>query len=182
MKVDIVNILPSTYPVSLTEAKQHVRIDYNKEDDLINSLIRTATEFVERYTGKALIQREITLLANKCISEKLPLLYPPIVSVTTVEIADNVNSGAETYTITTDYVLKGLSSKYLVIESEEVKVVYQAGYGQADDVPEIFKEAIFKLIYDMWENRGESVTGTISQYTKQSVSRLLYSHRETILC
>jgi len=182
MRVDILNVLPEDLPVSLLEAKAHVRIDYNKEDDLINDLIRTATAYVEKYTGKALINRTITLLVEKKTAENLYLLYPPIVSITTVSLPDGVSSGVETYTATTDYILRGISNKYIELPNTEVKVVYVAGYGGADDVPPIFKEAILKLVYDMWEHRGESVTGTISQYTKQSIARLLYSERETILC
>jgi len=182
MRVDLINVLPEDLPVSLLEAKAHVRIDYNKEDDLINDLIRTATEYVERYTGQALITREITMLVNKCSDEELDLLYSPIVAIDSVSIADGVSSGSETYTATTNYVLRGIKDKWIDISATDVKVVYDAGYGTAADVPLLFKEAILKMVFDMWEHRGESVTGTISQYTKQSIARLLYSHRKTILC
>jgi uncharacterized phiE125 gp8 family phage protein len=188
MRVDLINVLPEDLPVSLLEAKAHVRIDYNKEDDLINSLIRTATEFVEKYTGQSLITRQITLLVQKKDCEKITLLYPPILDTIVDEetvspiVAVYTGTTENVYTVTTVYTVWGLTERVITIGGENIKVVYNAGYGAASDVPLVFKEAILKLVYDMWEHRGESVTGTISQYTKQSIARLLYSQRKNILC
>jgi uncharacterized phiE125 gp8 family phage protein len=188
MRVDLINVLPEDMPVSLQEAKAHVHIDYNKEDELINGIIKTATEYVEKYTGQSLITRQITLLVQKESCKKIELLYPPILDTVVDEeevsaiIAVYTGDSSNVYTATTDYTVWGLSDRIMTIEGENIKVVYSSGYGTADDVPQVFKEAILKLVYDMWENRGESVTGTISQYTKQSVSRILYNQRKNILC
>lgn len=46
---------PLVEPVSLDEAKLHLRVDGTEEDDLITALIQAAREYVERYTRKTLI-------------------------------------------------------------------------------------------------------------------------------
>lgn len=46
---------PSVEPVSLDEAKLHLRVDSTAEDDLIAGLIQAAREYVESYTRKTMI-------------------------------------------------------------------------------------------------------------------------------
>ena len=46
---------PTTEPVSLEEAKAHLRIDTTDEDALISALIHTATARAEQFTGRALV-------------------------------------------------------------------------------------------------------------------------------
>jgi len=45
---------PAAYPVTLAEAKLHLRIDTTAEDDLITGLISAATQWVEDYTDRTL--------------------------------------------------------------------------------------------------------------------------------
>lgn len=46
---------PASYPVSLAEAKLHVRVDLNAEDDYITGLIAAATQTCESHIGQALV-------------------------------------------------------------------------------------------------------------------------------
>lgn len=48
---------PATQPVSLTEAKAHLRVDFSDDDILIASLLSTAISYVEEYTKSALIEQ-----------------------------------------------------------------------------------------------------------------------------
>ncbi|WP_096232267.1 head-tail connector protein [Thermoanaerobacterium sp. RBIITD] len=45
---------PELEPVSLEEAKLHLRVDGTEEDALISALISTAREFCESFTGRSL--------------------------------------------------------------------------------------------------------------------------------
>ena len=53
----------STYPVTLAEAKLHLRVDSTDEDTLITALITAATEMCEQKTGRAIMQQtwDVTL-------------------------------------------------------------------------------------------------------------------------
>lgn len=46
---------PDAEPIALADAKRHLKVDVDDENDLIVSLIRAAREQVETYTGRRLI-------------------------------------------------------------------------------------------------------------------------------
>lgn len=48
-------VQPTIEPITLTEAKQHLRINFTDDDALIQNLITTAREWIERGIGRALI-------------------------------------------------------------------------------------------------------------------------------
>ena len=48
-------VAPATEPVTLSEAKAHARIDSSADDTLVTNLIIGARQWVEKYTGRALI-------------------------------------------------------------------------------------------------------------------------------
>lgn len=48
---------PAQEPVTLAEAKQHLKIETALEDDLINRLITTARQHVEKHIDKVLIEQ-----------------------------------------------------------------------------------------------------------------------------
>lgn len=51
----LITITPATdEPVTLAEAKEHLRVTHAEDDDLIERLITGAREFVEQQTGRAL--------------------------------------------------------------------------------------------------------------------------------
>lgn len=56
---------PGLLPVSLTEAKQHLRISSSAEDSNINSLIRGATSWAETETRRRLIEQTVTLSMDR---------------------------------------------------------------------------------------------------------------------
>ena len=50
-------LAPGAEPVTLAEAKDHLRLQHASEDELLAGLIRAAREDVERATGMALIDQ-----------------------------------------------------------------------------------------------------------------------------
>lgn len=61
---------PANNPVTLTEAKAHLRIDGSAEDDLITSLINSATRWAEDYTDRTFCHTQWTM--------RLDSFYGPI--------------------------------------------------------------------------------------------------------
>lgn len=56
---------PGLLPVSLNEAKQHLRVSSSAEDSNINSLIRAATSWAETETRRRLIEQTVTLSMDR---------------------------------------------------------------------------------------------------------------------
>ena len=99
---------PAVEPVSLAEAKLHLKVDYTDDDDLISTLITAAREWVEKETRRAYINRSYKLELSRFPDmfaatyytmyslEKLPnmrsgvieLPRPPLVSVASVQYVD----------------------------------------------------------------------------------------------
>lgn len=79
-------------PVSLTEAKAHCRVDLNIEDDLIEGLIRTATDYVEGYTRRILL-RQLWRTTYSCFPSVIELPVLPVRKVVSIQYIDS--AGAE---------------------------------------------------------------------------------------
>jgi type II secretory pathway pseudopilin PulG len=54
----------STYPVSLTEAKSHLKVDTTADDTYIESIIKAATQLSEEYTNRFFIDTVIEQYAS----------------------------------------------------------------------------------------------------------------------
>ena len=114
--------------MSLAQAKTLLRAKGENDDDYIIELVRSITNVIEESAEIAIVSKTYKALYRN-VREAIQLNFPPIVSITSVKI-DGV--------LTTDYVLKGISSQFLVFNSElipqdnfvsnEVEVIYTAGY------------------------------------------------------
>lgn len=95
---------PSVEPLSLEEVKEYLNVDVDlvKQDAVIQGFIKASREWVERYTGRALIEQ--TLEARwDCFPCHGPILLPryPVVSVE--EIAYTDHAGAAQVWATANY-------------------------------------------------------------------------------
>jgi len=52
-------------PISVAEAKAHLRVTYNAEDEYIQSLIAAATDWAQTYTRRILIDTEVSMRMDK---------------------------------------------------------------------------------------------------------------------
>lgn len=163
---------PAVEPVSLDEAKLHLRVDDATDDDLIVALITQARERAERVTGRALVtqlwrQTWDTWPATGILRPR----RPPLVSVQAVSYLDadgarQTVDGAD-YLVTTDTApgciqpVWGLAWPACRAEPGSVRVDYTAGYGAAAAVPASIKGWI-KLAIGAWYAQREAIiTGTI---------------------
>lgn len=71
---------PEAEPLTLEEAKAHLRITHDADDDVINALIRAARGMCENDTGLALITRGYSLYLDVwergIVTLPNPLLFP----------------------------------------------------------------------------------------------------------
>lgn len=156
---------PGTEPVSLAEAKLHLRVDHDAEDALIGALIAAARTDCEDRLQRSLITTgwEWTLDAFDDLGY---IPRPPLVSVTSLKYFDA--SGTQQTLDQSAYRvdLGGEQPSRLEPVTQwpfaqdrlnAVTVAYQAGYGSnASDVPGPVRQWILLAVGDMYANRERS--------------------------
>jgi len=95
---------PTAEPISLTEAKLHLRVDHTDDDALITSLIKTAREYCERFQRRTYMATAYQMKLDTW-QDVLRLPLPPlwrISSITYVDSAGDVQTlGTTVYEIDT---------------------------------------------------------------------------------
>lgn len=181
---------PTVEPVTIDEAKAHLRVDHADEDALIHGLIRAAREYVENVTARTLITTtyDLSLPAfPSCGYIEFP--RSPVQSVTSVTYRDSAGAsttwGTSNYLVDTAGLVGRLVPAYGVswpsftaYPVNPVTVRFVAGYGAAGDVPEQLRQAMLLYLTHLYENR--SATGGASNAVREidlGVRALLAQYR-----
>lgn len=181
---------PASEPVSLAEAKAHLRIDAADDDSLITALITAAREAAEAHTRRALVtqswrlsldgfpaaaqpwwdgvRRTANVAADGSVIE---LPRPPLVSVTSVTVYDDDDSAtiaaASSYYVDSDrepgrVVLRSGGTWPVVGRvAGGVEVLFVAGYGAASAVPQAIRQGMLMLIGHLYEHREAEAGGSL---------------------
>ena len=158
--------LPQVEPVTLAEAKLHLRIDGNEEDVLLTALITAARLRAENNIKRAFITQTWEMILDEAKAEiEIPL--PPLHAVTKIKVI--AEDGTETDVDDETYIVdRGagqpgrvrLKSGYSWPTHRNFAsfiITFEAGYGDAaENVPGPIREAIKVIIANMFENRGDS--------------------------
>jgi len=171
---------PATEVLSLTDVKSYLKIDHTVEDDLINSLIKSARDYVETYLNKTLLTRMLQLSFTKCVRVyTLPIL--PVQSITKIEYIDD--DGELEVVATTAYELRANQGVLIIKDNSvfndaaddfEIVVTCKTGYTAVDEIPEAIVQALLLIVADSYENRGNCAHNTRNVKTSQF---LLNPHR-----
>jgi uncharacterized phiE125 gp8 family phage protein len=157
---------PAAEPVTLTEAKLHLREDGTDQDSLIEGLITAAREYVES-TGRLLMPCVVRQYFDEFPCRLSPL---PIRSIASVNYLD---SDGDSQTVT-DYTADIVSEPARIQEPESgwpttddvinaVWVDINAGYTSAATVPRALKQAILLLVGHWYENREAIAGGAMTE-------------------
>jgi uncharacterized phiE125 gp8 family phage protein len=150
-------------PMSLAEAKLHLRIDGTDEDANVTSLISRATNYAEQQTGRALVSQQWRLILDGFPSGSIKLPLPPLASVESITYTDT--DGATQTLSAADYLVNpfgligevslayGKSWPETRAQAMAVQVVFTCGYADAASVPQAIKAAILLLIGHLDQNR-----------------------------
>ena len=172
---------PAGEPVSLAEAKQHLRVDGGDDDLLIGSLIIAARQAAETKTGRQLITARWKLVLDAFpgpslmqsatgASFSLPghailLAKCPVQSAVSIEYLDM--NGTTQVMPASDYVLDaaceparltpafGKTWPPTLPQMGAVSVTFDAGYGTASAVPEGLKSWIKLRVGSLYGHREE---------------------------
>jgi uncharacterized phiE125 gp8 family phage protein len=179
---------PALEPVTLAEAKEHLRVLHGAEDALIGRLIKAVREHAEPSTGRAFITQTWDFwLPAFTRSGLIELPRPPLQAVTWVKYLDR--DGVEQTVDPVDYVVvaPGLVGTVQPAPDADwpatqrhpqaVSIRFTAGYGPAPaDVPEDLRNAMLMLIEHLYHNRGASTEAALKA-TPTGVDALLGPHR-----
>ena len=169
---------PTLEPVSLDEAKDHLRITSTTEDTTIRTLIQAAREQVEQDTGRALVTQTWDAYYDAVPSGgELWLPKPRLVSVTSVtsytDAAVASTLAATNYYVDTTHepgrlVLTDTGSWPSDVRDVNALVVrYVCGYGLPTSVPQQLKQALLMLVGSLFQHREQVI---VSQFAGQLIT------------
>ena len=186
---------PANEPITLADAKLHLRVENIDEDALIESLIAGAREAAEAFTRRALVTQTWDLKLDG-FPAYIEVPLPPLVSVTSLAYVDS-NGATQTMTVTTDYLVDAPAGPYAapgrvtlpfgriwpipIQQANAVALRFVAGYGDPGDVPEGIKAAIKLTVGHLYANRENVVItdrGSIVQKMPQGAEFLLWPYRD----
>lgn len=185
MRIGYTKVLyqPQDEPVSLDEAKIHLRVDHSDEDEAISILIQAARELGEQFTGRSFVTqtRQMKLDHFPCYNGgrsyngligTITLQNSPLISISGSDLASPANTLGITYYDQNEAVQILSASDYWVDSSSgiprlivknswpstftmpnAVTITYTAGYGSAQNIPAQIKQAILLIIGHLYENR-----------------------------
>lgn len=176
-------------PISLDDAKEHLRITHTHEDDLINRLITMATGYVEQRLERALINttwREWYRGLPTSQSAEIRPSISPLSSVTAIKYYDETDtlqtwSNTE-YDVITPRHLRGIIHlvpgctwpSFRSDRNYPVYIDYVAGYGSsAAAIPEEIRQILYLVIDDAFRFRGASVSMPMSEPLGAALNTLL---------
>lgn len=173
---------PATEPITLAEAKAHLRVDLTDDDALITALIVAARQYAESETGRSLITQSWRLvldgfpgscgpagtagpITSLLLGNAILLDQPPVQTITSIQYLD---TGGTWQTLPESEWVAELQSAPARItpafgktwptalpQIGSVKVEFVAGYGEASAVPQGIKIWMLLRLGALYENREE---------------------------
>ena len=179
---------PSIEPITLSEAKLHLRVDTADDDAYITALIVAARQWVEQVCNLCIIQQTVVEKFDSFPTYGyFNLTKSPVISVDSIQYTDT-NGTTQTWAVTeydTDLVSKparimpkfGKTYPFTRVTLTPVSITYKAGFGSAaSSVPGPILHAMKLLIGEMYEVR-QSITNTVFTPKAGVVEKLLYNYR-----
>jgi uncharacterized phiE125 gp8 family phage protein len=185
---------PATYPVSLVEAKAHLRVDFDDDDTLIDVYRKAATEDTERFTGRAFIEQtwDFYLDAFPTDGSSIRIPKPPLISVDGVFYQDGngdeqeaaasiyrVDNASELARVSLAYAASWPSARSV---TNAVRIRFTAGYVDgnspaAANVPYAVKAAIMLILGTLYAHRETVVIGQSVAMMPWAAEQLLWPYR-----
>ena len=177
---------PAVEPVSLADAKAHLRVTHDADDALIEGLVSAARSHVEREAGLALIEQVWRLYlddwpADRCVR----LRRHPVRRLEAVTVFDRTGDPhvIEAAAMRLDAVSR--PARLIVGDTvpggstlNGVEIEFAAGYGETGaDVPGELRRAILLLVAHWYEFRGAAGADDQPVSVPAGFERLLAPHR-----
>ena len=154
---------PAVEPVSLAEAKAHLRIDHAADDGLIEGLVTAARSHVERETGIAVIEQVWRLYLDDWPGDRCVRLrrHP----VRRIEAATIFDADGEAHRVPDAWLRLDTVSRPARLQVSDaappgasmngIEIEFAAGLAETPaEVPDALKRAILLLVAQWYEFRG----------------------------
>lgn len=196
-------LLPSSEPLTLAEAKAHLRVSTTDDDALITSLIVAVRGMCEEFTQRALITQGWRLWLDTFPGDTMPwwdgmregvssrltvsrfvtIPRAPLQSISAVTIyADDDSSTI--FAPSLYFVDSAAEPGRLALRnntswpvpqraSNGISIDFTAGYGAASAVPQPLKQGMLVHIGQLYEHRGEGLRFRGDQISVQSLPELV---------
>jgi len=180
--LSVMHEAPTDPVLSLDDIKAHMRVEGDDDDALIASYVRAAEMWLERYTGRALMQQTRKITVRGQSGRLVPLTVPPVAEIVSVTYTD-VLGGAGTvpdadYTLAVNGDEAGLIAPTLGRDGGRTyTILYRTGAAQAQDVPEPLRQAVRLLAGSFYEAREDVVVGASVQALPFGVCALAMPYR-----
>lgn len=179
-------------PISLDEAKAHLRVDLDEEDELVMACIAASRSYLETVCGRSFVSQTWDYTIDNdwpCVDSEPVIELPraPLVSVTSISYVDS--DGATQTLASNQYVVDGSETigriypAYAVIwptvrtQNRAITVRFVAGYGAAAAVPEAIKQAVLLLVGHFYAQRQPIVLGQSVAEAPMAVDSLIAPYR-----
>lgn len=197
---------PTAEPVTLAEAKAHLRLDATTEDSLVTDLIAAARQAAESHLKRALVTQTWRLSLDRfptrpaswwdgvrlgaetpATATHVSLPRPPLQSVATITIYDDADSPS--VMPATDYFVDvahepgrvalraGKSWPAVGRVAAGVEIDFVAGYGGQAAVPQAIGQGILMLVAHFFEHREAVATAATPARVPYGVAALWRPYR-----
>lgn len=182
---------PTTYPVSMVEAKAHLRVDFTDDDTLIEIYRKAATEDVENFTGRAFCDQTWDLYLDEfpAAGGEIKIPKPPLIEVVGVFNLDS--AGTEQEFSAASYSVDSASQLARIVPiyggswptpqtiANAVRVRFRTGYVDEEQsppsgsVPNAIKAAILMTLGTLYQNRETVVIGQTAAMLPWAAEQIL---------
>ncbi len=174
---------PAAEPVSLAEAKAHLRIDNSAEDAVISERITAARNFVEAATGLRLIDQQWRFTLDRWPDDGLVRFRAgPLKSLDATRLRDEAGTATSLALSNFDLVAGANAIRLRTRPADPgrpiggIELELTLGFGaSAASVPPPLREAMLQLLAYWHENRGD---GEGAGGMPDSIARLLAPFRK----
>ena len=178
---------PASEPVTLAEAKAHLRLEGTEDDTYVSALIQAARQHVEEVCWRGVVTQTWEAVLE-CFpdTDAVELRGGNLASITSVTYVDGDGTsqtlsasvyGADTVSVPGRLVLAYNETWPSTREQwDAVRVRYVVGWAAAD-VPAPIKQAMLLLVSQMYEHRTPEVMGGTPGKVDFAVDALLSPYR-----
>ncbi len=183
---------PVDEPISLVQAKAHLRIEDDAEDGLIESLIAAARTHLEAITGRALLRQTWRVVLDAWPKDKIVQLpVSPVIEIDAIRIFDD--AGQAHHLSAAGFMFDGKSMPAWLIVPDmiagfplrrkmAIEIDFIAGFGdESHDLPNDLVQALLTLVAYWYENRDAVIVSGAGAVAPAGFDRLVSAYKRVRL-